>query len=244
MELAGVPCRIRCRYSYNRDHLRDYVTDRAPLFVVEPSEEDLRKMQADFDRMNEAQGVACRSYSDSFLENNAIHALLAEELVKHDVVLMHGSALCMDGEAYIFTAASGTGKSTHSRLWREKFGERVWMINDDKPLLKIEKNLVTVWGSPWDGKHRLSRNASAPLKALVWLTRDETNHIEPMSRADAFPVILRQIYHSDDPAVMTHIMELEKTLLEEAELYRLGCNMSPEAAVTAFEGMNHRTERR
>ncbi|MBR2781520.1 MAG: hypothetical protein IKD81_08945 [Eubacteriaceae bacterium] len=238
VELAGVPCRIKCRFTANRDFLKDYLSERAPLFTVEPTDEDLRRMQTNFDLMNEAGGIPARSYSDRFLENNAIHELIAEKMTKHGVLLMHGSALCMDGEGYIFTAASGTGKSTHVRLWRELFGDRVTMINDDKPLIRIAGGTPTVYGTPWDGKHHLSSNASAPLKAVIWLTRDETNHIERMGKAEAFPVIIKQIYRSSDPARMTRIMELEKVLLYSVDLYRLGCNMSPEAAMTAWRGMN------
>ena len=153
--LAGVPVRIRCRFEGNKAFLSDYVTDGEPLFTVEPTEDDLLRMQADFDRMDEAEGIPRHRRTEEFLENNAIHALLAEKLVAQDVLLMHGSALCMDGEGIIFTAKSGTGKSTHARLWREAFGDRVWMVNDDKPLLKITETGVTVYGTPWDGKHRL-----------------------------------------------------------------------------------------
>ena len=118
IEIAGIPVLIRCRYSVNRDFLRDYLSEKEPVCTIEPSAEDLVRMQSDFDRMNEAEGFPARRRSDEFLENNAIHSLLAEKLVGHGVLLMHGSALCMDGEAYIFTAKSGTGKSTHARLWR------------------------------------------------------------------------------------------------------------------------------
>ena len=243
IELAGVPAEIRCRYPQSEDFLRDYETDKEPLLYIEPTDEDLERIQANFDRMAEAEGNAPKRYSRRFLENNAIHALLAEALVQHNVLLMHGSALCMDGEGYIFTAVSGTGKSTHTRLWREAFGERVWMINDDKPLLRIESDGVTVYGTPWDGKHRLSRNASAPLKAIVLLTRSQTNHIEPLDRSRVFPEVYRQCYASAQPETMRRILQLEQTLLQHAECYRLGCNMEPDAALTAWRGMNPDTTR-
>lgn len=237
IEIAGVPAEVICRYPENERFLQDYASDSPPWFTVAPHSDDLIRMQRDFDRMDEADGVPKHKRPDGFLENNAIHALLAERLVEHDVLLMHGSALCMDGEAYIFTAESGTGKSTHARLWREVFGKRVWMINDDKPMLRIEESGVTVYGTPWDGKHHLSRNASAPLKAIVKLERDETNHIAPLAKADAFPVLMKQCYSSKHPATMARIMELEKRLLDVAELYRLGCGMTPDAAHVAWEAM-------
>ena len=238
IELAGVPAEVRCRFEENREFLRDYFTEKEPLFTVEPAEEDLLQIQQDFDRTDEAEGRVKHRYQEHFLENNAIHALLAEKLVNYGVLLMHGSALCMDGQAYIFTAKSGTGKSTHTRLWREVFGERVWMINDDKPLLRIEGERVTVYGTPWDGKHHLSRNASAPLKAIICLTRDEKNHISPMRKADAFPTVMKQAYASRKPETMLKIIELERKLLNAGEFYTLGCNMEREAVAVAWEGMN------
>ena len=188
--------------------------------------------------MDRANGRRPRPRPDSFLENNAIHALLAEGLVKYDALLTHGSALCMDGRVYVFTAPSGTGKSFHASLWRKAFGDRVWMVNDDKPYLRIKEDGVTVYGAPWDGKSRLSRNASAPLKAVVWLTRDAFNHIEPLSKSEAFLVLMSQCFASKIPATMKRIIELEKILLGAAEFYKLGCNMDPEAAIVAYEGMN------
>lgn len=238
--IADVPVLIRCRFRENMDFFRDYGTGKPERCTIEPKETDLARMQADFDRMDEAEGLPNHRRTDCFLENNAIHALLAERLVEENVLLMHGSALCMDGQAYLFTAKSGTGKSTHARLWREAFGDRVWMINDDKPMLRIEETGVTVYGTPWDGKHHLSRNASAKLKAIVNLTRDESNHIAPMSRADAFPVLMKQCFGSRNPATMARVMELEKRLLRAVDFYTLGCNIEQDAAKVAWEGMNAR----
>ncbi len=238
IEIAGVPAEVICRYAENEAFFREYVTDRPPLFSIAPTRGDLERMQADFDRMDEAEGRRKRPRPDVQLENNAIHALLSEKMAEHSVLLMHGSALCMDGEAYIFTAPSGTGKSTHARLWREVFGERVWMINDDKPMLRIGEDGTTVFGTPWNGKHRLGRNAGAPLKAIVRLGRDEKNHIEPLDKADAFLLLLRQAYSSSDPAVTARILAMEKRLLDTAAFYTLGCNREPDAARVAWEGMN------
>ena len=238
IELAGIPAEVICRHPVNELFLKDYVTDKPPLISVVPTEEDLDRIQADHDRMCRAEGRPQHKRSGAFLENNAIHALLAEKLVDFDVLLLHGSALCIDGKAYIFTAPSGTGKSTHARLWREVYGGRVIMINDDKPLLKISEDGTTVYGTPWAGKPHLSCNACAPLGAIAELKRDEYNHIEPMTGAEAFPVLMKHSYRSRDPVTMMKIMELRKRLLDTVSFYSLGCNMSPEAARVAFETMN------
>lgn len=237
ISLADVPVCISCRYQENKAFLQDYLTDRRPLFTVSPTDQDIRRMQEDFDRMDEADGIPKQQRTERLLENNAIHALLAEKLVEYGVLLMHGSALCMDGQGIIFTGKSGTGKSTHARLWREAFGSRVWMINDDKPLIRLADGKAVVYGSPWDGKHHLSRNACAPLKAIVSLHRDRNNRIEPMGREEAFLMLLRQRYALRDDSLARLIIALQAELLDAAAFYRLYCNMETEAAWTAWKGV-------
>ena len=224
IELAGIPIEVRSQY--HSDFLREFVTNKLPLLKVEPGEEDLNRIRKTL------QG----SYPPSFVENIALHALLASALLDHNVLLMHGSALCMDGEAYIFAAPSGTGKSTHARLWRETFGDRVWMINDDKPLIRVEKEGAVVYGSPWRGKHKLGCNGSARLKAIVELTRDSRNHIEALK--EPFPHLVQHVWRPDDRDKMKKVLELEKQLIGQAAFYRLGCNTEPEAALVAWQGMH------
>ena len=272
VELAGVPIRVHCLYEENRDFLRDYLTDRDPVLTVEPTEEDCRRIRLGLERMAAKEGGAGgQVYDDSFLENNAIHALIADGLVRRGVLLFHGSAICMDGQAVIFTAPSGTGKSTQARLWREAFGDRAWMINDDKPLLRIESEgagspagpasgreektggcradaqdrtgRILVCGSPWDGKHRLSRNACAPLKAVLAVTRSPENHIERMSQADAFQTMMEQGYLPDDPLARMQVLTLGKKVLQQTPFFRLYCNQEPEAAWVAWRGLTGREEK-
>ena len=238
VEIAQLPFELHCRHQENRDYLREYQTQRAPLFCIEPRPEDLEDARVRLVRSAELEGLDVQSYSDAFLENNAIHSLLAEELAKRGALLMHGSALCMDGEAYIFIAPSGTGKSTHARLWREVFGERVWMINDDKPVLRIGETGATVYGTPWNGKHRLGCNASAPLRAIVLLSRGDANAIAPLDGTEAFAAIYRQCYVSPNAETMRLIAAMEAALVRQCAVYRLHCTPTPEAALVAWRGMN------
>lgn len=238
VEIAQVPFAVRCRHMRNVEFFSDYRTDRAPCFEIDPTEADLERIRASLTRMDAADGACGAPVTDQRVENNVIHELLSEKLVGYDVLLMHGSALCMDGAAYVFTAKSGTGKSTHAALWRQAFGDRVWMINDDKPMLRIREGGAEVFGTPWNGKHSLGRNASAPLKAVCKLERAKDNRIERLPKQGAFPLLLAQCYTSKDPAVMARIMELEKHLLNAVDFYTLGCNQLPEAAMAAWRGMN------
>ena len=238
IELAGVPVLIRCCFKENVDFFYDYLSEKQACFTIQPTKTDLMYIQSEFERADEEEGIQPYRRADWYLENNAIHSLLAEKLAAYHVLLMHGSAICMDGQAYIFTASSGTGKSTHTRLWREVFGEHAWMINDDKPLIRIEAGCAMAYGSPWDGKHHLSSNASAPLKAVVWLNRDTKNHIIPMPTADAFSVVMKQVFSPRDKGMLVQVLELEKQLLQTVGFYKLFCNMEQDAARIAWEGIS------
>ena len=162
---------------------------------------------------------------------------MAEEK-ETELPLFHGSVIAVDGEGYLFTAQSGTGKSTHTRLWREYFGERAVMVNDDKPLLHITDSGVTAYGTPWDGKHRLSTNTAVPLKGICILTRNAKNHIEPVEPHAVYPLIVQQTNRSLSADGMKQTLSLIDRMLNVVPVYRLGCNMDIEAAKVAYEGMN------
>jgi hypothetical protein len=237
VKLAEVPIGIRCRYDINRRFLKDYLTDEKPLFCVEPTDEDLERARADYDALDRMEDRTGFYRSEDFFENAALNRLIAERITEYDVLLMHGPPLSLDGETYIFTAPSGTGKSTHARLWRERFGDRVVMINDDKPMLRIRADGVSAYGTPWNGKHSLSCNTSAPVRAIARLKRSGENRIEPMAKSDAFAVLVSQALSSKDPAVMMRILTLEKRLLDQVRFYTLYCNMDPDAVRVSYEGM-------
>lgn len=237
IKIADTTAEIQCQYPETKEFMHEYLTDQKALFSISPTDDDLLYINNLFKKQSETDGIPLRKYSRKFLENNAVHWKLAESLIEYNVLLMHGSALVLDGNTYIFTAKSGIGKSTHARLWREHFGKRVFMLNDDKPMLKVTSNGVTAYGTPWDGKHHLSRNASAPLKAIIYLTRDMTNHIEPFPKLEAFSVIFRQAYRSDNALKMQKILSMENQIMNTVGIYKLGCNMNPEAAVVAYEGI-------
>ena len=238
IELAGIPIQICCKYKINKDFFVEYLTDRQPELTVIPAEEDIQRTKRVLEQMAEREGMQYSWFSDScYLENNTIHALISEKLVPYNTLLFHGSALCMDGEAVIFTAPSGTGKSTQARFWRELFGRRVQMINDDKPLIRTEDNKIIVYGSPWNGKHSLSSNISAPLKAILLVTRSDKNRLEPLSRADAFETMIRQGYISENPETRLKILSMERLISETVPFYRMYCNLEREAAQTAWAGI-------
>jgi len=215
----------------------DYRTDETPDFSVTISQTDIdleRCKSADEDKHN---SIAVREYPDSYLEELAVYRKIAEKMPEYDTILFHGSVIAVDGLAYLFTAKSGTGKSTHTRLWRELFGERAVMVNDDKPLLHIG-DTVTAYGTPYDGKHRLSSRIAVPLKAVCILTRAAENHIIQITKAEAYTMLVQQAYRPADMSALQRTMTLIDKLADAVKLYRIGCNMDISAAKVAYDGMN------
>ena len=215
----------------------EYRAEGTADFSVTTAQEDI-----DFERMRSARedgfrGIPTRQFSDGYLDTLAVYRRIAEKMPEYDTVLFHGSCVAVDGAGYLFTAKSGTGKSTHTRLWRELLGDRAVMVNDDKPLIRITDGGATVFGTPWNGKHRLSTNVAVPLKAICILERAETNAIRPISGAEAYPMLLQQVYRPLDGAAMKKTLRLIDALAELVRLWRLGCNMDIQAAQVAYDAM-------
>ncbi len=162
---------------------------------------------------------------------------VSNELIKKDTFLFHCSALSYEGKAILFAAHSGVGKSTHARMWREEFGDKVTMVNDDKPFLRFEGDTLYVFGSPWDGKHHLSTNTKVPVAALCFIFRGEENRVAPMNAADALNIIFDQVPRTSDPEYMSRLLALLDKMLTRLPLYSLFCRPDHEAARVALKGI-------
>lgn len=235
--LAEKEIEIQSLHAAVHEYCRDYRSEGPPDFTVEIRPEDIEREREKSEQEDLAEGRRVRRFAEDYLEELAVYRKIAERMPRYDTLLLHGSCIALDGAGYLFTAKSGTGKSTHTRLWRERFGARAVMVNDDKPLLRVGPDSVTVFGTPWDGKHRLSRNIAVPLRAICLLERAAENRIAPLTGSEAWPRLLQQVYRPADPEAMTRTLKLLDRLSGQVKLYRLGCNMDPEAAELAYDAM-------
>lgn len=236
--IAGRVIRICALHEYAKDFCANYLTEAAPDFSVEICPEDIEFERMKSAREDEVEGIPQRHFPSDYLETLAIYRKIVEKMLDYNAFLFHGSAISVDGEGYLFTAKSGTGKSTHARRWRKYFGERCVMVNDDKPLLLVQDDAVMICGTPWDGKHRMSTNIMVPLKGLVLLERGEVNEIKPVSSMVALPLLLQQSYRPSNPVALTKTLNLLEQVMNKTGIYRLKCNMDPDSARVAYEGMN------
>lgn len=199
-------------------------------YLVESEEVDfeITTTQEDISR----ESVPTERYSDGYLETLAIYRKICDRILEYDTILMHGSVVAIGDTAYMFTAPSGTGKTTHSRLWLENI-PGAYILNGDKPLLRITDDGVIVYGTPYMGKEHYGVNASAKLKAICILERGETNGITQVSVGEVLPKLLRQIHRAGDVRTVRLIQKMAKNI----KFYRLCCNTTPEAAAISYGKM-------
>ncbi|MBE6623268.1 MAG: hypothetical protein E7621_03675 [Ruminococcaceae bacterium] len=161
-----------------------------------------------------------------------------QKLPDFDAILLHSSCVAVDGYAYLFSAPCGTGKSTHTSLWKKHFGDRLTFINDDKPALRIIDGKVYACGTPFSGKTDLNSDVCVPVKGICILSRDTKNHIHKMEAAQALPKILNQTFRPRNKEQMIKVLELLDKIFANVNVYSLYCNMEDDAVITSYNGMN------
>ena len=238
IKIAGAVFSVRSLFDSTKDYCRDYLTEADADFSLEVFPEDLVFEQQALDEEAREEGMKRRKFTDPFLERTAIQRKVAEALFDRDVLLIHGSAVAVDGLGYLFTAACGTGKSTHTRYWREVFGGRAVMVNDDKPFVHITASGVTMYGAPWSGKHGLHTNVAVPLKGVCILERGSENRIKRILPEDALSMLLHQsqLPLAEDKA--DAFRQLVCRLADATLLWRMACTKDPQAATIAWESMS------
>ena len=238
MSIAGQTGLIQGLYASTQAYFAKYLTEEAEDFSFAVTQAHLDFEQAQLDEEALQEGLRRRAFTGPFLERAAIQRVFAEHLLQHQTLLLHGSTVAVDGRAYLFTARCGTGKSTHTRLWREYFGDRAVMINDDKPFLRITDGTVTAFGSPWSGKHGLDSNIALPLQGICILKRGGEDRIYPIPVGEALPMLLHQSFWPQDAAAQEMTRQLVEQLAQTVPLWQMECTISPEAARIAHEAMS------
>ena len=236
MKVAGAVAEVHSLFDSTRDYCKDYLTEETPEFTIIVTPENLAFEQADLLAEAKAEGMKPRRFTDPFLERAAIQRQFADFLLNRNILLFHGSTVALDGFAYLFTAKCGTGKSTHTRLWREVFPD-AQMVNDDKPFLEITQNGIIAHGSPWSGKHGLSENISVPLKGICILHRGPENKIQPISPAEAMEMLLAQGYCPSESH--EKFQALTQSLANTVSLWSMECTKDPEAPKVSHNAMSN-----
>jgi hypothetical protein len=242
MEIAGATICVQPLFQSTKEYCRPYLADREPEYYVEIKPKDLIYEQTRLEREAVEEGLKIRKFKEPFLERSIIQRRIADFLLSKDTIVMHGSTVAVDGRAYLFTAPCGTGKSTHTRLWREVFGDRAIMVNDDKPFLRVTADGVMAYGSPWSGKHGLATNICVPLKGICLLQRGSENIICRSDFGSLKDILYHQVHAPDDTVLADKAFSLVNHLAELVALWEMQCNKDLKAAEVAYCAMSANCE--
>lgn len=227
-KLSGIPIQMNNRFPELEELCRDYLTGEEPVITLSVTQQEIeaeRAKQADV-------------FTDGYLETICLYRKLAQEMLQHDVFLMHSSVLEVDGEGYGFLAHSGTGKTTQTRLWLEHFGSRARVINGDKPLVRRVPEgdgwKFVAYGTPWCGKEGMGCNGAVPLKALFLLERSTVPFCEPANQEYSVDRLFHQLLMPEKPDQMMQLLELVDSLVETVPCYVLKCDMTENSVLAAY----------
>ena len=207
-------------------YCKDFLSEEESNYVITMTEEDLKN-----ERTTSETG---KVYVNE--EISALYRRIANLLVEESIVVFHGSSFMVDNNGFLITARSGVGKSTHSRNLKEYIGDRFIYINDDKPLLKVNENSVTVYGTPWNGKERKSNDVSAPLRAILFLSRGETNtYRRIVNKEEIYIKMISQIYLPKEKAKRELALKAADSILRNINFYEINVTKDIESAKMTYE---------
>ena len=163
--------------------------------------------------------------------DNALMILFAMASACLNTVLFHAAAVSLDGKGYMFLGKSGTGKSTHARLWIQNL-QGVELMNDDNPAVRImDDGTAIVYGTPWSGKTPCYKNVSAPLGGIVLLSQAPFNRITRLNGIGAYAAVVASISGKRwDSRIADGLHVTENALATYIPMWHLDCLPDADAA--------------
>ena len=226
IKIANTILEINAFNESTKRYCADFFTGEEPAFTITMTEDDLVK-----EPTNSVDGKVYVK-----VEISALYRKIADLFVEQNIVVFHSSAICVNGYAFLITARSGVGKSTHSRNLSEYIGDDFKYINDDKPLVAIEDNHIEVYSSPWNGKERRGNNIHAPLKAVLFLNRGETNTFKKIiNKEEIYIKMLSQIYLPKEKSKREKALKVADMLLKNINFYEINVTKDIESAKMTYE---------
>ena len=167
-------------------------------------------------------------------ENMVLCNKFNRRLMKYYGSYIHASALLFNGKVYLFSANSGVGKSTHTKKWIDRFGDKAIVINDDKPSFRFVDDKCVIFGSPFAGGTSVQQNLCGELGALVFIERSEVNSLEKIPPSRSIALLLEQSPRRPNEMMGDRQLEMYSQLLSNYPAYLLRCNMEDDAVDAAL----------
>ena len=227
-EIAGLRIQIENQYEYTNRFCKGYLSEDQ----TSPVDITARVTEEEF----LAEKKLSAQFSDGYIENICLYRSICLQLPKFNRFLLHSSVLEYNGEGYAFLGRSGTGKSTHTKLWL-KYLPNTQVLNGDKPIIAYTENGFIVYGTPWQGKENWGHNGKAYLQGLCFLEQAPVNTIRKLTSAETANRVFTQVLLPDNEEAVVATLDLLDKLVLNVPAYLLGCTISEEAVKTSFESM-------
>lgn len=227
-DIANLRIAIHNKYPYTSKFCERYLSDDqiSPADIsVNVSEEDLAEER----KLSEG-------FSEGYIENICLYRALCVQLPVMHRMLLHCSVLKFENSGYAFLGRSGTGKSTHTKLWLKTL-PNTKVVNGDKPILEYKDGEFIAYGTPWMGKEHWGENSFVSLKGLCFLQQAKENSIEKLSSREAASLLFTQLLIPEEEENAAATLELADKLVTTVPAYLLKCTISEEAVKTSFEAM-------
>ena len=235
-QIADTVFDAKVKYPYTLNLCSDYLYlgDKTAEFSVEITDEDIKREKEISEKYE-----TLPTFPDPYLESLALFRKLNDYILTNkNGVVFHSSAISLDGDGYLFIGKSGAGKSTHARLYKECFLDRVTIINDDKPIIKKTDDGFMVYGTPFCGKHKIGENTSAKIKGVCEIVQSKVTKVEVLSKTQAVAVLLNQVVRQSDRKKAEKLLDLIEDLAKSVKVIRLYCDSSYSAVKTGLDAFN------
>lgn len=228
-KIAEIGVEYEGKYDMLIERSKKYLADdnMSPLFSLKTNPTIIESLKKQYPQSNEAE----YEYTD-------IGASFNREIINYDGIMLHASAVAVDGCAYLFSAPSGMGKSTHTQMWQKLLGkENAVIINDDKPVIRKIDGIYYAFGTPFSGKHDISKNIGFPVKGICFVLRGDKNIIKRLGTKDAVTPFLNQTIKPLTMEGYDKMLDTVDDLISSTSCYILHCRADVEAAEIAYNAM-------
>ena len=227
-EIAGLRVLLQHKHPYTEKFCARYLSsdqETAADVVASATEEDIAEERAQ-----------SPNFSEGYIENICLYRSLCLQIPQRNRLLLHASVLDFNGKGYAFLGRSGTGKSTHTKLWLQNV-QNTFVVNGDKPILQETGSHFIAYGTPWQGKEGWGARTETALCRLCFLEQAKGNCIKKLTPSETAARLFMQILIPSDEAAAVKTLELVDNLIRKTPAYLLSCNISEEAVKTSFEAL-------